>query len=550
MSEERKRVLEMLAEGKLNVDEAERLLAALEDDGEPEAPREPEDAGKREEEEEEEDPFDPLDGLGDEIRAGMAEAEAAVRQIVPEAVGAVKGAERIVRSVIRTTTRNRRRRSRGRGAREEAIRRFSDNRPFESGATLSVRNGKGDVKIETWERDEISFDVEIVARARTEEEAALLADSVEIDVLNAEDGIRIESSLPNEEGELRGSWVANFEIQVPKKADLDIESRHGDTRTPEIDGEVAVRNSHGHTSVGDVKGALRLRQSHGNVTVASVDSEATVEVRHGNLTLKETSGRLSLRNQHGNATIGPIGKDLDLFSAHANTTIASVGGSIGSRIRHTELHFEKDIQDNLVLDASHGAFRGRRIGGDLTVTVRHGSVKADQVEGAVAIDSSHTPVEIGRVGKDASIKSGHARVELDFVGGVAAIEGKHSPVCITEAKGDVIVNGSFDPIELKAVSGGVTISSKQGPVTVHPDGPVTDDYTINNNGGPVDLALPQGSDVEVEGNVKHGTVRCDVAGIEVTKPNKKSHRISGRMGEGSAKVRLNVERGDLSLRQS
>jgi hypothetical protein len=41
MSEDRKRVLEMLANGKLTVDEAERLLAALGDQPVPEAPAPP-----------------------------------------------------------------------------------------------------------------------------------------------------------------------------------------------------------------------------------------------------------------------------------------------------------------------------------------------------------------------------------------------------------------------------------------------------------------------------------------------------------------------------
>ena len=72
MSEERKRVLEMLAEGKLKVDEAERLLAAMED-GPGEGPDDPPGG----DDPEDGDHFDPLDGLGDEIRAGMAEAEAA-----------------------------------------------------------------------------------------------------------------------------------------------------------------------------------------------------------------------------------------------------------------------------------------------------------------------------------------------------------------------------------------------------------------------------------------------------------------------------------------
>lgn len=542
MSEERKRVLEMLAEGKLNVDEAERLLAAMEDvpnDGPPD-PDDPDDT-------EDGDFFDPFDGLGDEIRAGMAEAEAAVRQIGPEAVAAVKGAERIVRSVIRTTTRNRRRQSRSRGAREEVIRRFSDSRPFEPGATLSVRNGKGDVVVETWDQDEISFDVEIVARARTEEEAAALADAVEIDVLNAEDGVRIESSLPNEEGELRGSWVANLTIKAPAKADLDVESRHGQTRTPEIDGDVVVRNSHGSTTVGNVSGALRARQSHGNLDVGSVGADTSVDIRHGHLTMEASGGDLSLKNQDGNAKLGSVGKKLDLFSAHGNTTVTSVGANVSGRVRHSELVVTGDVAEGVVLDASHGALRSRGIGGDLEITVRHGSVTVEQVDGSVAIDGSHSPVEIRQVGADATAKSNHAHLTIERIGGGATVSANHCSVRLSGMKREVIVSGSRGTIDVVDVSGEVTIHSKRGPVSVRPDGPVTRDIRISTHRAPIDLVLLEGSDAEVEGTVRHGEVLCSVPALDVNTSNKVDHRVTGRLGNGSAQVQLETFRGDLRL---
>ena len=402
------------------------------------------------------------------------------------------------------------------------------------------------MRIETWDRSEIAFDAEIVALARTVEEAEILADSVEIDVLSAEDGLRLESSFPNEQGELRGSWVTNFRMQIPSKADLDIESRHGATRIAEVDGDVTARNAHCHTSVGDVSGALRLRHSYGNVTVDRVGSEAAVDVRHGNLMLKETVEGLALRNQHGNASVGPVGKDLDLFSAHTNTTVTSVGGRMEGRLRHTEFHMEKNVQESVVLAASHGAFRGRDIGGDLTV--RHGSVVADRVEGAVEIDGSYSPIEIRHVGRDASVKSSHARVSLGTVGGAAIVDAKHSPVRVSEVKGETIVNGSHGPVELEGVASAVTVNSKQGPLTIRPAGPINEEYRISNRGGPVDLTLPVGSDVTVEGSVKRGKARCDHAKLAVTATGKRSSRISGQLLIGAARVLIEVDRGDLHIR--
>ena len=66
MSEERKRILEMLAQGKLSGDEAERLLTAR---GDPPG-EQPEESEPDTETDEDDDGFNVLDDLGDEFEPG------------------------------------------------------------------------------------------------------------------------------------------------------------------------------------------------------------------------------------------------------------------------------------------------------------------------------------------------------------------------------------------------------------------------------------------------------------------------------------------------
>ena len=273
---------------------------------------------------------------------------------------------------------------------------------------------------------------------RTEEEAAALADAVEIDVLNAEDGVRIESSLPNEEGELRGSWVANLTIKAPAKADLDVESRHGQTRTPEIDGDVVVRNSHGSTTVGNVSGALRARQSHGNLDVGSVGADTSVDIRHGHLTMEASGGDLSLKNQHGNAKLGSVGKKLDLFSAHGNTTVTSVGANVSGRVRHSELVVTGDVAEGVVLDASHGSLRSRGSEAILKSRSATGRSRLSRWMARSRFDGSHSPVEIRQVGADATAKSNHAHLTIERIGVGATVSANHCSVRLfgDEARSD------------------------------------------------------------------------------------------------------------------
>ena len=139
MSEERMKILEMLSEGKLNAEEAARLLDALdgsEDRQENTKKRSRSGLG-----------LDGLDGLEDEIRDGLEDARRALEEAVPEveralgeampeigravkvAVGSIPNVGRIVKDALRSVSDEaprQRRRRRSRGGRSEAERHVSE----------------------------------------------------------------------------------------------------------------------------------------------------------------------------------------------------------------------------------------------------------------------------------------------------------------------------------------------------------------------------------------------------------------------------------------
>jgi hypothetical protein len=543
MSEERKRILEMLSQGKISVDEAERLLTVVDDSTtQPDSER-PSGSSKEHDHENE---FNFAAGIGDEIKAGMAEAEAALRGIGPEVATAVRGAEKIVRQAMRQRSRTKDR-TRSRNEEEESTRHFQDARPFSSGALLSVRNKKGDVEVETWDKHEASIRAEIIAKARTEGDARLLAEAVRIEVLDSDDGVRIETHLANEDGELRGSWEANLQITIPETANLDIESRHGLTQTAGMAGDVTIRNGHGNTKVGSVAGTLRVRQSHGNLTVESTESDATIDVRHGRLEMGTAGANVTLRNSHGDARIGTIGRDINTFSEHGNLTLGTVDGSVEGRLRHSKIQLNESVAGNVVLDASHGSLRGTEISGDVLVTMRHGSIDAERIGGRLDLNGSHTPVSIRHIEKDAAIVTRHAHVALEKVAGNAVVESSHGSIKLNNVEGKVEVVGERGKIEIREASDEVSVRSDRAEVTIVSESPVRHDYRIINNRGNLNLQIPADSDVRFQGSVDQGEVHCTIPSITVDQTTRGKHVISGQLGEGTGTINLDMQRSLVSI---
>lgn len=536
MSEERKRILEMLAQGKLTVDETERLLTAL---GDPPTTDPPEPA---------EDDALGLGGLEQEIRAGIAEAEAAVASIGSE-LKDVFGGRRSIRRIRRSLTRSRgpRREERiGERYRIKHEKDVSGERAVEPGTRISVKNGRGNIRFETWDQQMVAYEGTVVGRATSEEEAVEIADTVAIELLDAGEEMRIETYFPEEQQHLRGYWQVDLLIRIPEGADLETENRHGKTGIPTIDGDVSVKNTHGVTRIEDVSGSLRVRQGHGNLSFGSVGEDAVVDIRHGHAEIGSVGGGLTLKNQHGHVKAARIGSDLDLFSSHGNVATGSIGGHVDGRLRHAHLEVGGDIGENVSIDASHGALLSRQIGGDLECKVRHGALTATTIAGSVEVDASQSPVKIDRIGRDAKVKAARGELSIGSVGGRAIIEGSRGRLIVEEANGYVEAAVSRGDVRIGGQPEGLSATANRGSITIVPTAPVTTDYQITANRSPVDIVLPEGSDIAVQSTLSRCEVLCDLPGVNVSGAGQNA-TLTGSLGDGNASLQITASNGVIRL---
>lgn len=550
MSDERKSVLEMLAAGKLTVDEAERLLAVLEEEPEAEPARARANGGGRRERGDEDSDADDgpfgLGGIEEEIQAGLDEARSAIASIGAE-VGAEIGAAFRDSGVLGNVWRRGGRRRERFGTKHR--REVSESRPVTAGARVSVRNGRGSVRYETWDRPEVEVTGAVVARSRNEEDARQLAESVAVDLLEAEGEVRVETHLPSDAGDPRGAWETDLLIRLPDGSELDTESRHGKTIVPTINADVSVRNAHGSTKIESVSGALQLRHGHGKVEVGSVGGDATIDVRHGKSTFGDVAGAVSLRNQHAPARMGSVGRDLDLFSAHGNVRTGDIGGSVRGRIRHSRLEIDGATGGEIELEASHSRLSAGDVGGDVSFTARHGGLSVGDVGGELSVESNHAPVSIGRVGKDVRIRSSHGRVDVAGIGGNAEVESNRGLIVLREVEGGVEVTDSHSDVRILGSRGSVSVTKQRGVLSVIPDEPITHDCSIEVNRGSVDLVIPDGSDLEVSGVLERSEVLGSVPGIEYARAGRGAS-LSGRLGDGSASLEIQLSRSQMRLGES
>ena len=123
----------------------------------------------------------------------------------------------------------------------------------------------GGIRIEGWNRDEILVRAKVTGTARTPAEARHLAEAVAI-----ETGPTIYAELPHK----RRAWDSDhawtsvsYEIFVPRRSNLSLNTHNGGIRIANIDGDVIFDALNGGVSLIDLAGHVRGETTNGGVEI-------------------------------------------------------------------------------------------------------------------------------------------------------------------------------------------------------------------------------------------------------------------------------------------
>ncbi|HTK56491.1 MAG TPA: hypothetical protein VL295_06695 [Gemmatimonadales bacterium] len=124
--------------------------------------------------------------------------------------------------------------------------RVCEVRPLGSKGVRALRidpGVNGGANVEAWDRDSIGVEAKVQAYARTEEDARALAAQVHVSLVNG-----VLSADGPSTGHREG-WAVIFEVRVPRRLDLDIETTNGPITLDGVNGAVTARLQNGPLTV-------------------------------------------------------------------------------------------------------------------------------------------------------------------------------------------------------------------------------------------------------------------------------------------------------------
>jgi hypothetical protein len=195
---------------------------------------------------------------------------------------------------------------------------YSKSYSVSSSDKISLRNQFGELKINTWDKNEVKVDVTITAEAGSDERAQQLLDNIEVQDGKGGGEVYFKTKIGNSNNNNRGrgekqSFNIDYVVYLPAGNTLE------------------ARNEFGPMSIGDYKGKVTLESKFGSLTTGKLSSEARVSVEFGkanigsmdggDLTIKfarglvnNLSGDVSANLEHSNVklTVENSVKDLDI----------------------------------------------------------------------------------------------------------------------------------------------------------------------------------------------------------------------------------------------
>ncbi|MFK7818087.1 MAG: protein kinase [Planctomycetaceae bacterium] len=177
---------------------------------------------------------------------------------------------------------------------------------------------------------------------------------------------------------------ATFELRVPKKFSIDLQSGSGPVKMDDLDGSVAIVSHGGKIDAGNVTGEASL-VSHGGHVVVGNCASANLESHGGSIEIGNVNGRLVASSHGGSVRAGVLS---------GTAEIESRGGSI-------------EVEETMA------ATKATSGGGRVTIWKAAGPVEAQAKSGTVAVNFVRQP------NGDSVLKAGSGSVRVGYVKGLS-----------------------------------------------------------------------------------------------------------------------------------
>jgi DUF4097 and DUF4098 domain-containing protein YvlB len=351
------------------------------------------------------------------------------------------------------------------------------------GGRLVLRTDSGSILVRTGAPDRMEGVVLLRVYTANEEEARRVLARYQLGVRTMENGgVYVTLQSPGE-GHHSKSAGAAFNLQVPQRFNLDVQTQGGDisvenplqgevrlttaggdVRTADVNGPVRVETAGGSISLGNVGGSCDARTAGGNIHVGEVGGAARLETSGGEIVTGHVTGALRAETVGGDLVIGGADGQVVAQTAGGQIQIGQSLGGVRAETAGGSIRCQ-GVRGHLVAQTAGGSIDLLQLDGPVNASTAAGRILAQWMGNMKSFDASQLQSAMGDVYVylpvsvpltiDATIDAaaGH-RIISDFPLNIKGEQGDFSPQTVT---GYGALNGGGQVLRIRTVTGNIEI---------------------------------------------------------------------------------------------
>jgi len=310
---------------------------------------------------------------------------------------------------------------------------FTETFDVDGSGSVKLENRYGEIKVETWERDEVRIEVTVKVSASDQDAADRMFDRIEINFSESGNQASATTNIGNGRRQAKsiidriigGDWWNNgnssndfriyYRVQMPSSADLNTEAKYCDVELPNLSGNTKLKVGYGDLVSGDLSGSNEISVSYGSARLGKLGEASTFRIRYseGNI---QGADELRYDGRYSESRIGPV-----------NRLVADIG--------YEELDLESAEEIRL-----NGSYNKMNI---------------DQV-GRLFIDGNYNNFDVGQVIKELEVDAAYGDLEIDGLS--AGFDRVYIRTRYIAVEIDVDSDAGFE-FELRSRHGGISYPS-------------------------------------------------------------------------------------------
>ena len=246
--------------------------------------------------------------------------------------------------------------------------------PAKEGARLLLRADSGSINVHPAPGDKVSCVVTLRAYTTDEAKARRLFDTFQLSARSVDaGGVYITSQSPRRERR-DSRFGVHFQITVPERYSLDVETQGGDiTVDAPLEGGARLTTAGGDVRSSDLTGAVRVETAGGNISLGRMGSDLTASTAGGGIHVGDVKGEATLETSGGEIVTGAVGGALKAETAGGDIV---VGGATGRVVAET-------AGGQIQIGPTGGSVRAETAGGSIRLHGARGSVRAETAGGSI-----------------------------------------------------------------------------------------------------------------------------------------------------------------------